>query len=233
MPMRQIPQGMGQTTYDKSTAEKQGSESAALTTKYGGLADSANQRIAVNTQALGLVDKATTGPLAAKITDVQNMLVSRFGIPESDFKTSDTIALQKDLVNAATAKAKQQFGSRITQSEVNLMLTRGAPNVDMTKASIKYLLSSDIAQSQYQIQQANDLGKYLTKGGDPLRFEGWYTSNFPMSKAVGAVHMGATTSSVNSTPIPAAGAVVKGYKFKGGDPSKQENWAPTMQGVRG
>lgn len=191
MPKLDQPTGMGQSTYQRTTQEASGRAAAALSAKYGDAANTANQRIATNNQALDMVDKADTGPMAAKIGDVKNWLVSRFGVPEGDFQNtpSATQALQKDLVNAATNRAKQQFGSRITQNEVNLMLTRGAPNVDMTKAAIKYLVGTDNAQAQYSIQQSGDLGKYLSQGGDPMRFEGWYAQAFPQTNAVSQVKL--------------------------------------------
>lgn len=197
MPKMAQPQGMGQSTFQRSIAEGAGKAASDLSKKYGDAANTANQRMATNNQALEMVDRADTGPLAAKIGDVKNWLTSRFGVPESDFENtpSATQALQKDLVNAATQRAKQQFGSRITQSEVMLMLTRGAPNVDMTKAAIKYLVGTDNAQAQYSIKQANDLGEYLNRGGDPMRFEGWYSQAFPQTNAVAQVKLNTGTPS--------------------------------------
>jgi len=192
MPRRAQPQGFGQTTFDKSMAEHQAGTATELATKYGTQSDAANQRIALNNQALSLVDKADTGPLAAQTGVVKNWLVSNFGVPEADFKNtpSATYALQKDLLNAATQKAKAQFGARMTQQEVLLMLSKGAPNVDMPKAAIKYLIGSDNAVSQYQIKQANDFGRYMQSGGDPQRFESWYSQSFPLTGTLGGVHMG-------------------------------------------
>lgn len=181
IPKMPTPKGIGQTTYNKAMQGKYAEVGTELSKKYGELAESAAQRNALTDQALGLVDKADTGTMAASLSDVKNLLTSRFGIPESSFENtpSATIALNKDLTNAATQKAKQQFGSRITQSEVNLMLQRASPGVDMPKAAIKYLLQSDKEIGAYNIRQANDLGKYLENGGDPNRFEGWYAKTFP------------------------------------------------------
>jgi hypothetical protein len=192
MPRRAQPQGVGQTTFDKATSEHQAATANELATKHGALADAANQRLALNNQALSLVDKADTGPLAAQTGVVKNWLVSNLGIPESAFTNtpSATYALQKDLLNAATQKAKSQFGARMTQQEVLLMLSKGAPNVDMPKAAIKYLIGSDNAVAQYQIKQANDLGRYMQQGGDPQRFESWYSQAFPLAGTLGGVHMG-------------------------------------------
>ena len=197
MPRRTVPQGMGQSTYDKQTAEHQAEATSKLAEKYGSQAQSADQRLAFNNQALDLVDKADNGTYATKIADVKNFLTSRVGIPEDRFQNtpSATLALQKDLVSAATQRAKQQFGSRITQNEVMLMLNKGAPNADMTKASIKYLLQSDNAQLGYAKQQAQDFGKYMQNGGDPYRFDSWYSSNFPMTKAIEGVQLKTGTPS--------------------------------------
>jgi hypothetical protein len=154
-------------------------------------AEAANQRVATNNQALDLVDKADTGPMAAQLGDVKNWLVSRLGVAEGDFSNtpSATQALQKDLLNAATQRAKQQFGSRMTQSEVMLMLQRGAPNVDMTKAAIKYLIGSDNAMNGYYIKQANDFGTYMQRGGDPMQFDAWYSKAFPATNTLSGVKL--------------------------------------------
>lgn len=191
IPKMSMAGGIGQTTFNASIQKAQGEQTAKLYEKYGNLADEAQKRMALNNQALSLVDQADTGPHATQIADVKNWLVSRFHIPENHFNNSPsaTIALQKDLVNAATQKAKQHFGSRITQSEVNLMLTRGSPSADMTKAALRYLLQSDNAQAAYQIQQGNDLGKYINNGGDPFQFEAWYSRSFPMTNALEQVHL--------------------------------------------
>lgn len=213
IPLRYTPQGLGQTTFDKGMAEKQADAASTISTDLGAKADAANQRIAINNQALDLIGKADTGPMAAQIGDVKNWLVSRFGVPESSFANtpSATAALQKDLMNAATNRAKQQFGSRMTQSEVMLMLSRGAPNVDMTKAAMTYLVNSDNAMSGYAVKQSQDFGTYLQKGGDPQRFYGDYATRFPATGALAPVKLNTAT-----TPAPPAGLTLPaGYKYIG------------------
>jgi hypothetical protein len=192
MPKVQEPTGIGQTTAQEQAQKGQGEAVTKLSEKFGTSAQEANQRIAVNNQALELVDKSDIGSLAPLRADIKNVIQTFVpGISESSFQNtpSATMALQKDLVNAATQKAKQQFGSRITQSEVNLMLTRGAPNVSMPKAALKYLIESDNKASQYAIQQSQDFGKYVSGGGDPYQFEGWYANKFPMTNEISKVKM--------------------------------------------
>lgn len=192
MPKIQTPKGIGQSTLQEATAKNQAHAALELTNKYGEIAAQSNQRKAFNDQALSLVDSADTGFAAARTADVKNILLKIVpGLTEAKFDNtpSATIALQKDLVNAATQKAKQQFGARITQSEVMLMLQKAAPNADMPKAAIKYLLNSDNAQLDYQTQQAGDLTKYLRNGGDPQAFESWYAKAFPLTNHIGNVHL--------------------------------------------
>ena len=199
------PKGIGQSTYNQSYMQGMGEAGAKVSERLGENATAANQRIALNNQSLSLIDKADTGPLAAQASNIKNWLVSKFGISEDRFQNtpSATLALQKDLVNAATAKAKQQFGGKITQGEVNLMLTRGSPNVDMTKAALRYLLQSDTAGAQYQLDQANDFSKYMKLNGDPTQFESWYSQKFPMTNAVGSIHLNTGKQTNQDQPMPA------------------------------
>src|SRR5262249_34332860 len=138
--------GIGQTTFNKNLEEGRAKFVGELSTKYGAQAEAADQRIALAQQALDLVAKAETGPGAVLQSDVKSWLI-KAGIPEGDFEkgASATQSLNKDLLNLATAKAKQAYGAKITQSEVMLMIQRGSPNVDMQKAAINFLLKTDIA----------------------------------------------------------------------------------------
>jgi hypothetical protein len=97
--------------------------------------------------------------------------------------------LAKDLVTTALQRGKQLFGSRFTQSEVGIMLTRAAPSPDMAKVAIKFLLESDNAVQGYAVQQASDFGRYLNSGGDPMAFRGWYAKSFPVTDALSKVHL--------------------------------------------
>jgi hypothetical protein len=200
IPKRSVPQGMGQSTYDAAMTKLQADTASKLAEKYGAQADVAQGRQALNNQALDLVNRADTGMGAAFIGDVKNVLVSRFGIPESDFKNDPaaTAALNKDLMNAAIAKAKASFGARMSTNEVNNMLKRGAANGDMLMSSIKFLLNTDNVTADYQIQQGNNLGKYLSAGGDPLQFEAWHAKTFPLSQTLDKMHLPANTPANNN-----------------------------------
>lgn len=193
MPRMPTLSGVGQSTYQKMTAENQAKQAASMIEEHSKTAQEANGRMAINDQALALVDKADTGPGAATIADVKNVLVSRFGIPESDFTNtpSATMVLNKDLMNAAIVKARAVFNNpRMTQMEVMQYLSKGAPNIDMPKAAMKFLITSDNAQAKYAIQQSGDLARYLNNGGDPSQFQSWYAKAFPMTNVLKEVESG-------------------------------------------
>lgn len=205
MPKLLVPQGAGpQGTMQKTLAEEQGKKAAELSTKYGQAAADANQRMATNNQALDLIDQADTGPGSSFMTDFKNLAVSRLGIPEGDFQNNPAAntALNKDLVNSAVQKGKSMFGSRFTQSEVGLMLTQASPSAQQTKTAIKFLLQSDNANQQYSIKQANDLGRFMASGGDPMRFEAWYSGAFPQTNALSQVKMTPQTGAALPAGIP-------------------------------
>lgn len=202
VPKMQTPQGIGQSTYQEQTQKSQGEAAAKLQENLGTQANAANQKISLNNQALSLLDKSDLGPGASVSADLKSIIQKYVpGISESSFANtpSATLSLQKELLNAATAKAKAQFGARITQQEVQLMLSKGSPNVNMPKAAIQYLIQSDNAAANYDIQKANDFGKYLQSGGDPYQFEGWYAKNFPLTNETGQVHLNTSQPSKPQT----------------------------------
>lgn len=207
IPKLSMPTGMGESTYHKTLMTKAADTASTLSEKYGQKADLANQRMALNDQSNSLLDKATTGPGALTITGIRNFLTSRLNISESLLQKassgdqSATIELNKNLINAATQAAKSTYGARMTQSEVMLQVKQAAPNVDMTKAAIKYLLDADTARAKYDIKQADDLGSYLTKGGDPHRFEGWYSSKFPLTKDIQSAHKAPAVESPSKSVV--------------------------------
>jgi hypothetical protein len=82
VPKLPTPMGIGQTTYQRNLDETRAKYAGTLSDKYGGMAEAADQRIALNNQALELVDKADTGPGAAGQAEVKSWLMKFAGIPE-------------------------------------------------------------------------------------------------------------------------------------------------------
>lgn len=189
IPRIQVPQGLGQSTYGKGIAEKQATAAQETAQELGTNASAAAQRIAINNQAKDLVDKADTGWMATHLGEFRNILGTLGVKSAADMAANDAI-LAKDLTNTALQKGKQLFGSRFTQSEVGIMLTRANPSPEMQKVAIKFLLDTDNATQEYATQQAQDFGRYYQSGGDPFQFKGWYASKFPLTKQLQSIPLG-------------------------------------------
>lgn len=190
IPLWKQPSGIGQSTYQQKLEESAAAQANDLYTTLGQNARDADDRMAFNNQALAMVDKADSGTLSDLLTYAKTALVTA-GVPEQDFTNNPAAntALNKDLVNAALQRGRKIFGARFTQSEVGIMLNRAAPSADMTKTAMKFLLSTDNAQLQYQKQMSSDYAEYMNRGGDPRQFQTWYSQNFPLSKQIENVDM--------------------------------------------
>jgi hypothetical protein len=68
----------------------------------------------------------------------------------------------------------------MTANEVMLQKNEASPSVATSKDAIRSLISQDNARNAYFKQRAADYGKYIQNGGDPNRFESWYSTKFPL-----------------------------------------------------
>ena len=194
------PQGIGQGTYEKTLAEHRAGAVKDISAELGTNASAAAQRIAINNQAKDVVDRADTGWLANHVSDFRNVLAT-LGVKSAEDPAANDAILAKDLTNTALQKGKQLFGSRFTQSEVGIMLSRANPSPEMQKTAIKFLLDTDNATQQYAIRQSQDFGNYLGKNGDPLQFKGWYANAFPLTKDLEQIAPPGVSRPTASTPV--------------------------------
>lgn len=214
-----------------------GSKDAELSSQYGQESNLADQKMQYNTDARAVLDKAEVGPSSEWLTENRSRL-KEWGVPESLIPGSEsvtpTLELNKVLKQSALQGARQVFGSRMTQMEVKLQHEELSPSPSMTKDAILSLMKQDDVKQQYAKQRADDYGKYISNHGDPLKFESWYSKNFPLTDfakqhaEAGPAVAPATPTAPQVSPkgAPVAGTVQSGYRFKGGDPSKRENWEP-------
>ena len=187
MPKLNIPTGTGAPgTYTDAVFKGMAEKRNELATKYGQEADLADQKIALNREALKDLDKAELGPLSEKLTEYRGML-KELGVPDSLIggdKVAPTQQLKKYLVNNAIQGARQIYGNRMTESEVMLQKDQANPSDKMTLLAVKELIKFQNIQNEYSRKRAQDFDKYVQYGGDPLRFESWYTAKFPLSEFV-------------------------------------------------
>jgi hypothetical protein len=146
-------------------------------------ADNGNNRLQLNADAARALPNAATGPGADWLNAGRKYLVQAgLASPDQAQKVVDTTTLNKDLTQNALQSGKLMFGSKYTESEVGLMLTKANASGEMTPQAIHELLLQDNLRSQYAIQKQQDYEQYTSKGGDPRKFDGWYNTNFSLQK---------------------------------------------------
>jgi len=185
MPKLSIPSSVGgPDEFTKGVLDKSATKHVELASKYGAESDLADQKIKYNSDALASLPNAEVGPLSHYLTDrraaiaeLSPSLAKVFGGTGSVAPTQE---LNKNLVNAALQGARSIYGARMTQNEVNLQKNEASPSAAMVPEAIKSLLLQDNIRNQYAKQRADDYGKYRAAGGDPLRFESWYSNKFPL-----------------------------------------------------
>lgn len=187
IPKLAVPNTPGATTdtFHQTLLKEAASRHAELTTKFGNEADLADQKLQYNTQAMKYLATAETGPSSNWLTENRASL-KEWGVPDALIPGSDkitpTMELNKNLKQSALQGARSIFGSRMTQMEVKLQHDELSPSTSMTKDAIASLLQQDNIKAQYAKQRANDYGKYVESGGDPMQFERVYASKRPLTR---------------------------------------------------
>lgn len=179
-------------------------------------------------QAVAAAASAQTYLQAAKaIIDSKGAAVGAYGglIAKAsafvgDYKgdASNYQELSKYLNNAAIAAAKGNYGTGLTEKELELQLSGASPSVDKTPGALKELVEANLRNTKYTLDTANRVVPYLNKGNDPTNFNKWNQGTWSQSAAVNKPNTPAATP-------PTAGVVRGGYKFNGGDPSDKANWS--------
>lgn len=194
--------------FTKGRLQEAGKKDAELSTQYGKEADLADQKLQYNSEALKALPGAEVGPSSSWMTEHRANFLE-WGVPESlipgSGKTTNTMELNKNLKQSALQGARSIFGSRMTQMEVKLQHDELSPSTSMTKDAIASLMQQDNIKQQYAKQRSQDYGKYVQSGGDPLRFESWYSKTFPLTQyAAKAVTPPAAIERVKQNPHLAA-----------------------------
>jgi hypothetical protein len=252
MPRMQIGQGLGAPgAYQEAIYKKAADKRSELIDQYGAASNLGDQRISYNLNAAGSLANADTGPLAEQLNSARGTL-AQFGLlPQSQLdKLQDTTEANKYLINGALRNGKDLFGSRFTQSEVGLMLNHAAPGVGMYKPAIRELMLQDSLKAGYDKQKANDFEKYDNQGGDPAKFESWYSRSFPLqsfatanrdkyqgmlsqAESRGAAPKGAPPGTIVSDLPPAGqhvGRMIKDTQTGQILKSDGQNWVPATGG---
>lgn len=186
MPKLPVSKALGAPdAFTEGRLKAAGAKDAELSSQYGKEADLADQKLQYNAEAVKALPAAETGPMSEWLTENRAKLLE-LGVPESVIpgsgKVTPTMELNKNLKQSALQGARAIFGSRMTQMEVRLQHEELSPSTSMTKDAIASLMQQDNIKQQYAKQRSEDYGKYVQQGGDPLRFESWYSKSFPLTK---------------------------------------------------
>lgn len=174
-----------------------------------------NAQEATNTGAQALqYMKAAQAILDSKGAPVTGPLGSLIAKASSIFGGADASNYQevaKYLGNSAIQAGKGNFGKGMTQNDVQLQKDELSPSVHMTDGALKDLLDAGVKNTQYTIDSAKRVPKYLADRGDPQTFAQWNDKHFSRSDAVNkpeapkptqsAAAEGATSVSKSGKPI--------------------------------
>lgn len=160
-----------------------GVKDAELNDKYGNESDLADQRLAFNKEALGVLNGADTGPLSDDLTKLRAKAL-QLGISPSWIPGADTVGntqeLKKFLLRNPLLNLKPYFGGKPGVTEFQVLKEEASPSPTMLKSVIARLVDLDSQQATYVKQRDQDYGKYRNMNGDPSRFEGWYSRSHSM-----------------------------------------------------
>jgi hypothetical protein len=189
VPKLNIPNTPGRTSdaYTEKILGKAADKHIELADKYGQESDLADQRIAFNKEALKVLQGADTGPLSDEMTKLRAKAME-LGVPASWIPKSETVEntqeLKKFLLRNPLLSLKPTFGGRPAASEFAVLKEEASPSPTMLKSTIEKLIQLDSTQAQYVKQRALDYGRYHEMGGDPTRFESWYSNTTPFAKSL-------------------------------------------------
>jgi hypothetical protein len=79
--------------------------------------------------------------------------------------------LGKYLNNAEIAAAKGNYGSGLTEKELELQLSGASPSVDKTPGALRDLVDANLRNTQYTLDTAGRAVRYLNAGNDPTNFK--------------------------------------------------------------
>lgn len=155
------------------------------------------------TKALDINKQAYSGYLAKPRATL------RSNLPGQSDSADATINLDNMMTGQALESLKVTFGAAPTEGERKILMDMQA-SADKTPKQREEIINRAIAAAQrrgeFAARKAESIrsGKYLTEGVSPAGT--------------------AAPAAAPATAGPKVGAVVDGYRFKGGDPSKQASW---------
>jgi hypothetical protein len=169
--------GVGQSTMDKSLTESRAKAVGDFETQVNEDAATALTKKASNVKMQQMLPDVTTGPLASKITFVRNIADS-LGV--TGIKAPDTNQeFEKYAIQNALAAAKQIYGARLTNQDVQTQLN-SSPGTNLTEKANNYLISLDNIKQDRLIQRQQVYNAYKqAPNADLTQFQPWFNRYYP------------------------------------------------------
>jgi hypothetical protein len=124
---------------------------------------------------------ATLGKYGSLVSNLSKLLPFTGNVDASNY-----VQIAKYLGNAALQGAKQNYGARMTQKEVDLQLHELSPSVDMPESAVRDLVGEMGRNAQYAIAAGSHAKKYLAAGNDPREYEDYLQHYYPRDEFVNA-----------------------------------------------
>lgn len=170
--------GYGMTPQEKKISEGRGENVVVDEKTINSEAASAQQKMVRNNKMLELLPKSELGPLSERITNFKSLL-NEMGLAVPGKDPTDTQMLNKYSRQGAIEGAKQAFGPRISNLEVDNLI-QSSPGRDLTEKANAALIKFDNIIQQRKMMKQSEYYKYINQGQDPSQFEPYFTQNFPL-----------------------------------------------------
>jgi hypothetical protein len=161
-------------------------ESKNVTAAKNELIKKSNEDISSASQAQAYLTAAQRimASKGAPATGLPGSIVNQISRLYGGIDATNYQEVAKYLGNAALQGAKQTYGARMTQKEVDLQLHELSPSTAMTPDAINNLLVQMKKNAQYAIAAGSHAKKYLAAGNDPRQYEDYLNHYYPRDEFV-------------------------------------------------
>ena len=193
----------GAGTVQQKLQEEQGKSAAAQEDKINLDAETALGKMANNKQMRLLLPDLTTGAFSKQVTAAKSVLQS-MGITPTDesgniIDPSTNQEFEKYAIKGALESAKQIYGSRLTNQDVENQLKSNPGSTMSQKAMYQILKNDDLLQQRKLDAQHAYFNEYT---GAPNQFQMWFDQRHPLNGLSAPTSNKPAAETAYSPPIP-------------------------------
>jgi hypothetical protein len=193
----------GAGTVQQKLQEEQGQSAATQEDKINLDAETALGKMANNKQMRSLLPSLTTGAFAKQVTAAKSVLQSMGITPTDDsgniIDPSTNQEFEKYAIKGALESAKQIYGSRLTNQDVENQLKSNPGSTMSQKAMYQILKNDDLLQQRKLDAQHAYFNEYK---GPPNQFQMWFDQRHPLNGLTAPTASKPAAETAYSPPIP-------------------------------